>query len=85
MVVGHSSISVISSCFNTTVFSSSYILNTGEIKYLITNIENLSYGDIVEIYKKRWEIETMYYSLKSKLQIEKFTSSNKTIIEQDLY
>lgn len=27
----------------------------------------------------------MYYSLKSKLQIEKFTSSNKTIIEQDLF
>ena len=62
-----------------------YILNTGEVEYLITNIENLSYGDIVEIYKKRWGIETLYYSLKSKLQIEKFTSSNKTIIEQDLY
>lgn len=62
-----------------------YILNTGEIEYLITNVEDLSYDDIVEIYKKRWGIETLYYSLKSKLQIEKFTSSNKTIIEQDLY
>ena len=62
-----------------------YILNTGEEEYLITNIENLSYNDIVEIYKKRWGIETMYYSLKSKLQIEKFTSSKKVIIEQDLY
>ncbi len=62
-----------------------YILNTGEVEYLITNIEDLSYDDIVEIYKKRWGIETLYYSLKSKLQIEKFTSSNKTIIEQDLY
>lgn len=62
-----------------------YVLNTGEIEYLITNVENLSYEEIVEIYRKRWGIETMYYSLKSKLQIEKFTSSNKTIIEQDLY
>lgn len=62
-----------------------YILNTGEEEYLITNIENLSFDDIVEIYKKRWGIETMYYSLKSKLQIEKFTSSKKVIIEQDLY
>lgn len=48
-------------------------------------MENFDYNDIVEIYKKRWGIETMYYSLKSKLQIEKFTSSNKMIIEQDLY
>lgn len=62
-----------------------YVLNTGEIEYLITNIENLNYEEIVEIYNKRWGIETMYYSLKSKLQIEKFTSSNKTIIEQDLF
>lgn len=62
-----------------------YILNTGEEEYLITNIEDFSYDDIVEIYKKRWGIETLYYSLKSKLQIEKFTSSNKTIIEQDVY
>lgn len=62
-----------------------YILNTGEEEYLITNIEDFSYDDIVEIYKKRWGIETLYYSLKSKLQIEKFTSSNKTLIEQDVY
>lgn len=62
-----------------------YILNTGEIEYLITNMEELSYDDVVEIYKKRWGIETMYYSIKSKLQIEKFTSSKKVIIEQDLY
>ena len=62
-----------------------YVLKTGEIEYLITNIKDLSYEEIVEIYNKRWGIETMYYSLKSKLQIEKFTSSNKTIIEQDLF
>ena len=62
-----------------------YVLNTGEVEYLITNIEDLKYEEIVEIYNKRWGIETMYYSLKSKLQIEKFTSSNKTIIEQDLF
>ena len=62
-----------------------YVLNTGEIEYLITNIEDLKYEEIVEIYSKRWGIETMYYSLKSKLQIEKFTSSNRIIIEQDLF
>lgn len=62
-----------------------YVLNTGEIEYLITNIEDLKYEEIVETYNKRWGIETMYYNLKSKLQIEKFTSGNKTIIEQDLF
>lgn len=62
-----------------------YVLNTGEVEYLITNIKDLNYEEIVEIYNKRWGIETMYYSLKSKLQIEKFTSGNKTIIEQDLF
>ena len=60
-----------------------YILTTGEIEYLVTNIEDFTYQEIVELYSKRWGIETLYYSLKSKLQIEKFTSSNKTIIEQD--
>ena len=62
-----------------------YILNTGEIEYLITNIEDFTYGEIVELYSKRWGIETLYNSLKNKLQIEKFTSSNSLIIEQDIY
>lgn len=61
------------------------ILNTGEEEYLLTNIEDLSYEEIIEIYGKRWNIETMYFSLKSKLQIEKFTSSNEIIIKQDIY
>jgi len=60
-------------------------LDTGEIEYLITNIEDFSYDEIVELYSQRWGIETLYYSLKWKLQIEKFTSSKKTIIEQDIF
>ena len=62
-----------------------YILNTGEEEYLITNIKDLSYEELFEIYGKRWNIETLYFSLKSKLQIEKFTSSNEIIIKQDIY
>lgn len=61
------------------------ILKTGEEEYLITNVEDLSYEEIIEIYGKRWNIETSYFSLKSKLQIEKFTSSNEIIIKQDIY
>ena len=62
-----------------------YILNTGEEGYLITNIEDFTYEEIFDIYGKRWDIETLYFSLKSKLQIEKFTSSKETIIKQDIY
>lgn len=64
-----------------------YVLNTGEVEQLITNLEydKFSYDDIVELYKKRWGIETLYYSLKSKLETEKFTSSFKTLIEQDFF
>ena len=62
-----------------------YVLNTGEEEYLITNLKEFSYEEIFEIYGKRWNIETLYYSLKSKLQIEKFTSSKEEIIKQDIY
>ena len=64
-----------------------YILDTGEIEQLITNLntEEFTYEDIVELYNKRWGIETLYYSLKWKLKTEKFTSSFKKIIEQDFF
>ena len=62
-----------------------YVLKTGEEEYLITNIKELSYEEIFEIYRKRWNIETLYNSLKNKLQIEKFTSSKEEIIKQDIY
>jgi hypothetical protein len=60
-----------------------YPLSTGEIEYLITNLEDFTYDEITELYRLRWGIETMYYSLKHKLQIEKFTSSLPDIIKQD--
>ena len=62
-----------------------YILKTGDEEYLITNLKELSYEEIFKIYGKRWNIETLYNSLKNKLQIEKFTSSKEEIIKQDIY
>lgn len=62
-----------------------YILKTGEEEYLITNLKEFSYEELFEIYGKRWNIETLYNSLKNKLQIEKFTSSKEEIIKQDIY
>lgn len=60
-----------------------YELPTGEVEHLITNIEDFSYDDIVKLYRARWGVETAYFSLKQKLQIEKFTSSIPLLIEQD--
>jgi hypothetical protein len=60
-------------------------LRSGETEYLITNIKDFSYGDITELYSTRWGIETAYFSLKQKFQIEKFTSSIPQLIEQDFF
>ena len=62
-----------------------YVLKTGEEEYLITNLKEFSYEELFEIYGKRLNIETLYNSLKNKLQIEKFTSSKEEIIKQDIY
>ena len=62
-----------------------YVLKTGEEEYLITNLKEFSYEELFEIYGKRWNIETLYNSLKNKLQIEKFISSKEEIIKQDIY
>ena len=58
-------------------------LKTGEIEYLITNIEDFTYEEITNLYAIRWGIETLYHSLKYKLQLEKFTSSIPQLMEQD--
>jgi hypothetical protein len=41
--------------------------------------------DFKELYFKRWGVETKYDELKNRLQIENFTGTTKTAIEQDFY
>jgi hypothetical protein len=38
-----------------------------------------------EIYHLRWRIETAYQTLKDRLQMENFTGTKPTLIEQDIY
>lgn len=38
-----------------------------------------------ELYFKRWGIETKYYELKNRLEIENFSGTTKIAIEQDFY
>ena len=59
----------------------------GEKIKLATNLtqEEISYENMLELYKLRWEIELNYHSLKESLKIETITSSNDIIIYQDIY
>ena len=62
-------------------------LSTGEIEYLLTNIENstMSTKEIGELYYKRWGIELAYDVIKNKLNIENISGKSRLIIEQDFY
>lgn len=62
-------------------------LKTGEKETLISNlpIEDFSMEDLNELYNNRWNIETSYDCIKSKLKIESFTGTLPILIEQDLY
>lgn len=64
------------------------INNNDEEKIILaTNLsqEELSYEEMIKLYKLRWEIELNYHSLKESLKIETITSSNDIIIYQDIY
>ncbi len=52
-------------------------LPSGEIEALLTNLteEQLPAAEAGELYFKRWGIETAYDTLKSKLQLENFSST----------
>ncbi len=42
-------------------------------------------NEIMEIYSKRWNIESSYDCMKNKLCVECFTGNLPIIVEQDLY
>lgn len=62
-------------------------LDTGEIEYLLTNLEKelITKEEIKELYTSRWQIETNYRHLKNNLKIECITSSKEILIKQDIF
>ena len=64
-----------------------FVLPTGEIEKLVTNIfdESFTVFDFVAIYYKRWGVETSYLMVKERLAIENFTSAKENLIQQDFY
>ena len=52
-----------------------------EVITFITNIFDLSKEDIINIYKKRWEIELFFKWIKQNLRIKKFIVTMKMLLE----
>ena len=64
------------------------ILENGTVEVLATNIldENiLQTIDFMELYARRWGIETYYDILKNRLSLENFTGLTALAIKQDFY
>ena len=49
------------------------------------NFDEFDKKEIKELYKNRWNIETSYNCIKSKLKIESFTGNLPILIKQDIY
>jgi hypothetical protein len=64
-----------------------FLLPIGEIETLITNLFDKRMGTkaFMQLYFKRWPIETKYGELKHKLEIENFSGRTKDAISQDYY
>ncbi len=62
-------------------------LPSGEVETLLTNLteEFLPAAGAGELYFKRWGIETAFDTLKSKLQLENFSSKTEVGVKQDFY
>lgn len=62
-------------------------LESGEIEYLLTNLDKEEFNtvEIGILYNMRWKIETNYHHLKSNIKIECITSSKDILIKQDIY
>ncbi len=62
-------------------------LSNGEFETSRTNLteELLPFAEAGELYFKRWGIETAYDTLKSKLQLENFSSKTEVGVKQDFY
>jgi len=63
------------------------VLPTGEIETLITDLnqKQLPLRDAGALYFQRWQVETAYDLIKSKLQLENFSGKTEVAVKQDFY
>jgi len=62
-------------------------LDTGEIEYLVTNVdkEEIAYEKMKELYYKRWQIEKCFDVLKNRLQMENISSRSENGVKQEIH
>lgn len=65
----------------------SFTLPNGTVETLLTNFseDEMSDGELAFLYSLRWGIETKYFELKERLQINKFSSESVNSVLQDIY
>lgn len=64
-----------------------FILDSEQEEILLTSLldEKLMIKEFKILYFKRWGIEVKFDELKNKLELENFTGTNRSTIEQDFY
>jgi len=62
-----------------------FVLSTGEVETLATNLFELPESLFPELYALRWGIETAYFKLKEELCVEKFSGKTPNSIRQDFW
>lgn len=62
-----------------------FVLETGEVETLITNLFDVSSAEFPALYAMRWGIETFYFKLKKIVCIEKFSGRTENTIRQDFW
>jgi hypothetical protein len=62
-----------------------FLLPSGEIETLITNLFDVAQAEIEKLYHMRWSIETAYGKLKNTLAVENFSGRTPNSVLQDFW
>jgi len=62
-----------------------FMLKSGEVETLATNLLDLPEADFHALYAMRWGVETLYHKLKNVVGVEKFSGRTPNSIRQDFW
>ena len=62
-----------------------FMLSTGEVETLVTNLLDIPAEEFPALYAMRWGIETAYHRLKRELCVEKFSGKTPNTVRQDFW
>jgi len=62
-----------------------FVLSSGEVETLVTNLFDIAEELFPELYALRWKVESAYFCLKRELCVEKFSGKTPNSIRQDFW